>query len=205
MQEPELLKRTGPVFRLFACKKNKKITGCIGLFVLAVFIVLLIASFIKERGCLVLLSPTDKKVLEMAYERARVEVENAQSAVIKIPEGYLFIIPTATAINDGTYQAFYSPSGDFENDSEKITAEKGELISEPITFMGHRIDLWTESAKSVSVCLFFFDEASIAKYDGTEPNRVNIEKLKFTSNPTYDNEVFDEAVLEKIEDIRRGN
>jgi len=205
MQEPESLKRTGHFFRLFACNKKKKITACIVLFIILVFIVLLISSFIKERGDIVQLSPTEKKVLEMAYERARVEVENGQSAVVKIPEGYLFIIPTAIDIDEGTYQAFYSESGDFENNSEEISAEKGELISIPITFMGHRIDLWAESLTSVSVCLFFFDEASIAKCDGTEPNRLNIEKLKFTSNPTYDDEVFDVAVLEKIESIKRGN
>jgi hypothetical protein len=147
------------------------------------------------------LSPAKRKVLD-CFRTASVLVENGQAAVIKIPDGYMFIIPTKTDLDNGHYRILFSQSGTFRNDG-KVVAD-GEPFGMNLEVKGHGIRFTGGSRTSVYVGLFMGDEsASIAMHPGADPNALDVTSLKFQENPAWDEKAFKEVFLEELKKIQK--
>lgn len=134
-----------------------------------------------------------------------VEVENGQSAVIKIHEGYLFIIPNKKDVFSGSYKVLFSKSGDFKKESKEVLRESYEDFAPPITVMGHMIRIVGESNKSITIKLNVFDESQIAisKFDGTDANTLNVSELEFIENPGIDEKASEEFSSELEKELKK--
>lgn len=129
-------------------------------------------------------------------------VENGQAAVIKIPDGYLFVIPRKEDFEVGDYKILFSASGNFRKDGTVVVAGGGALYSMFVNVRGCHIDFSGGSHTAVYVRLSPFDEtASIAKYHSCDPNSLDANTLEFKSNPGFDRGAFDEVVGTELKRI----
>ena len=157
---------------------------------------------VDERGPI---SDAKKKLIE-SFDSASVEVENGQATVIRIPEGYMFVVPTKYDLDMGVYKIFFSKSGNFRNDGEIVAEGGGVLIDLYVVVKSHRVMLGGGSKTSVYVELSPFDEtASIAKYSDKDPNSLDLAKLEFSHNPGFNREAFKEFLGEELERIRQAH
>jgi len=121
------------------------------------------------------------------HRGARVEVQNGQSAVVKIPEGYLLIVPTKHSIFLGEYVIFFSATGQFADAA--TVAERSwphDAYGELATAKGHDIMIGGGTRESVYISLSPLEPpgtTAIAKCSHNDPNEVNIQELKFIQNP----------------------
>lgn len=112
-----------------------------------------------------------------------VEVKNGQAAVIRYPEGFLFVIPQKTSIWEGTYSVLASKSGQFAKDGKKVLEGAGRMSEfMEVKVWGHSFLFVGGSRTSVHVQLDLWEEhGSIALYDGTDPATLDVSKLAFAS------------------------
>ncbi len=133
-------------------------------------------------------------------------VENGQSAVVKIREGYLFIIPNKKDFNKGSYLVLFSESGDFHKDSMEVLRKSFDaFLPPPIEVMDHMIRIVGNSSTWIKLQLHAFDESQIAisKFDGTDPNTLKIDELVFMKNTVITDEASEKFFLELGKELEK--
>ncbi|MHC4867526.1 MAG: hypothetical protein ACYTEX_25930 [Planctomycetota bacterium] len=147
-----------------------------------------------------------KKALLESLEPGTVLVENGQAAVVKIHEGYLFVVPRKADFDTGNYRVFFSQSGRFGNDAEFVAEGPGQLSGMSLELKGHVIMFTAGSATSVFVGLSILEDAGIAKYESDDPNSLDASKLEYQQAGQMDEDAFKEFVegeLERLNDEGR--
>jgi hypothetical protein len=145
-------------------------------------------------------TPAQTKLLE-SLKPPSVLVENGEAAVIKIPSGYLFVIPRKRDIEVGDYKVLFSATGNFREDSVVAAEGGGVLLSMFVKIRGCGINFSAGSATAVYVRPFDEGAASIAKYNSCDPNSLDVNSLEFRSRPAFDRQAFEEAFGETFKKL----
>jgi len=153
------------------------------------------------------ISPTKQKFLDSLNATPSIEVENGQAVVIKIPEGYLFVVPTTFGLfKGGKYNVVFSETGDFRKDGKIVlNGSWGETLDTSFKFKGHSVYFQGGSKCSIFVGLSEFEKpntTAISRFNGTDPNSVVISDIQFIEHPGFNDELFDKFLDEEIKRIK---
>ena len=156
---------------------------------LGVLVLIFVSRCRKEQN--VLLEAKDsregRELIQALNSAPSVKINNGEAAVIKVPEGYIFFVPKKFKLEAGKYTAYFSDSEDFSKNAKFVKEEywgpdddcKTKIFGHTLWFMGG-------DQNSTIVELSPFEPpntTAIAKYNGVDPNKMDVSKLNFVQNP----------------------
>jgi len=124
-------------------------------------------------------------------------VKNGESALVKIPEGYLMIIPWKIDLDNGRYTIWFSKNGNFATDANQI--DSGTFNEDWIEIKGHKLFFGSGSKSSVYIEPLGEKQFGILKFPGNDPNIViDAAKLNFTMYSGFDKKALKEWLKEQL-------